>query len=32
MEEKLKEAMVAAVAEQPVRELPKLLAQDFKMF
>ena len=32
MEEKLEEAMAAAVAKQPVRELPKSLAQDFKMF
>ena len=32
MEEKLEEAMAVAVAEQPVRELPKSLAQDFKMF
>ena len=32
MEEKLEEAMAATVAEQPVRELPKSLAQDFKMF
>ena len=32
VEENLEEALAAAVAEQPVRELPKSLAQDFQMF